>query len=522
MSGMTDFEFNFTKPQLKRAAVRSAQIPERILVLGNFSGHKTIETEIKPISLRTIHALDIDTFDSVLARIEPRIHLEAVGDSGVSLDIEIDDLDDFHPDSLFQKLEIFDSLREMRQRLLDPVTFAAAAAELNPNLTKTDNDGDTGAAVVRDATISPDQPDLREDDAATLERLLGKKSSADIDPPSRRDLRGPGGGDMTAFIRDLVAPYIVPEADPRQEVYVESLDEAIRKQMGAVLHSPSFQAVESAWRGLSWLLTELELGEDLQLFVCDMTKEELLADLRGAAGRLEESEFYRLVIDKEIGTLGGRAWSLLLGDYYFGHSEDDVFLLAALGAIASRAGAPFLAGAKPEVLGCRSLADSPDPSAWTTDDPTDRKRWESLRKSLQASWLNLALPRILLRLPYGPQTDSIESFPFEELTSDPDHESFLWGNPAFACSLLFVRSLLGGSGSQLSESLALEGLPAFVIPQDGAKTLKPCAEVLLSERAGMTILARGLIPLLSHRDHNGVSIIRIQSLAISPGSLEEK
>ncbi len=129
MSGMTDFEFNFTKPQPKHAAMRSEQIPQRILVVGNFSGHRRGETVAKPISQRTIHALDIDTFDSVLARIEPRIHLEAVGDSGLSLDIEINELDAFHPDSLYRKLDLFHSLREMRQRLLDPATFAAAAAE---------------------------------------------------------------------------------------------------------------------------------------------------------------------------------------------------------------------------------------------------------------------------------------------------------------------------------------------------------------------------------------------------------
>ena len=130
MSGKITFEFGFTRPQPQGEVLRSDQTPARILVLGNFSGRRHGETAAGAISKRTLHELDIDTFDSVLARLAPRIHLAALGDSGVNLDIEIGELDDFHPDALYRKLSLFRSLREMRQRLLDPATFAEAAAEL--------------------------------------------------------------------------------------------------------------------------------------------------------------------------------------------------------------------------------------------------------------------------------------------------------------------------------------------------------------------------------------------------------
>ncbi len=45
---------------------------------------------------------------------------------------------------------------------------------------------------------------------------------------STDDDTGSVGVGFSAFIRDLVAPHIIPDADPRQEVYVELLDEAIR------------------------------------------------------------------------------------------------------------------------------------------------------------------------------------------------------------------------------------------------------------------------------------------------------
>ncbi|MFH1843609.1 MAG: type VI secretion system contractile sheath large subunit [bacterium] len=516
MAGNIEFEFTFSQTHPDRNSSRTEQTPTRFLVLGNFSGCRRGEAAAGPISQRTLHQLDIDTFASVLTHLKPRIHLDSFGDNNTNLEIEIEEMDDFHPDGLFRKLDLFRSLREMRKRLLDPDTFTQAAAELDPGRAEAGHGTDEEADADQDgdASPAPDQQAPREDSSDTLERLLGKKPAADAEPSPQQTISR-GKAALTPLIRDLIAPYIIPEADPRQDVYVESVDAAIREQMRSVLHYPTFQAVESGWRGLDWLVSELEIGEELQLFACDLTKEELLADLRGTAGRLEDSEFYKLLIEKEIGTPGGRIWSFLLGDYSFGHSEDDVFLLAALGAIASRAGAPFLAGAKAEILGCQSLAENPDSSTWSVGDPADRERWASLRSSLQASWLGLALPRVLLRVPFGSRTDTIESFPFEELTGDPDHESFLWGNAAFACGLLLARDVLNQSGNQL-----LEGLPAYVNDRENVKTMQPCAEVLLSERVGLEILQQGLMPLLSHRDRNVVSIMRFQSLAEPPTPLE--
>lgn len=513
MSGRMDFEFGFASPHARRESAPTPGTPARILILGNFSGRRSGEAVPEPISQRRLHALDIDTFDSVLSRLKPRIHLDDLGSGGAGFNFAIDELDDFHPDALFRRLDVFRSLRDLRRRLLDPATFPAAAAELGPQPTAED------PAAEIDADRDDDASAPGEGDADTLERLLGRKPSADAGSHARRETLHTGGADLTSFIRDLVAPHVVPEADARQEVYVDSLDAAIRTQMRAVLHHPAFQAVEASWRGLDWLLRELELGEELQLFVCDVTKSELLGDLMSAADHLETSELYRLVVEQEIGTRGGRAWSLLLGDYHFGHSEDDVSLLSALGAVASQAGAPLLAGADAELLGSPSLAESPDPEAWTVDDPIARSRWDHLRNSLQSKWLGLVLPRVIMRLPYGPQTDPIESFPFEELTADPDHAAFAWGNGAFACALLLARTLLASDGSGQTDAPNIEGLPAYTFDGHDGKRLMPCAEVLLSDRAGREILERGFMPLLSHRNRNAVSIMRFQSLSDPPTPL---
>jgi type VI secretion system protein ImpC len=121
---------------------------------------------------------------------------------------------------------------------------------------------------------------------------------------------------------------------------------------------------------------------------------------------------------------------------------------------------------------------------------------------------------LLLRLPYGKQTDPIEGFAFEEMASGRDHEAFLWGNPAFGCALLLSQVFLDSGWSEpLDAYRDLLDLPAYAYQEGGEAKLQPCAEVWLGERAAQVILNRGVMPLLSHRHRNAVRLLRWQSLA---------
>src|SRR5690606_28830696 len=64
-------------------------------------------------------------------------------------------LDDFHPDHLFGEIGTFETLRRLRRQLLNPQTFAAAAAEVR-------------AWLPESATIATPEPDPA---AATAEPI---------------------------------------------------------------------------------------------------------------------------------------------------------------------------------------------------------------------------------------------------------------------------------------------------------------------------------------------------------------
>jgi type VI secretion system protein ImpC len=59
----------------------------------------------------------------------------------------------------------------------------------------------------------------------------------------------------------------------------------------------------------------------------------------------------------------------------------------------------------------------------------------------------------------------------------------------------------------------IDGLPLHVYEAEGEKQVKPCAEVLLTERDLDWILDQGYMALASIRDSDVVRLVRFQSIA---------
>ena len=103
------------------------ETPFRILVMGDFSGRAgrsetPAQRRLKPV------VIDRDNFDDVMAGLEVQLHVGGKGDQGVRL--QFSELDDFHPDRIYQQSQLFQQLREARRKLEDPKTFAEASAEI--------------------------------------------------------------------------------------------------------------------------------------------------------------------------------------------------------------------------------------------------------------------------------------------------------------------------------------------------------------------------------------------------------
>jgi len=498
MPGIMEFEFGSAggnKPQRKESS------PFVMLVLGNFAGNTREAKHPDPALLMQlpVRQVDIDNIDQLWSIFEPALVLDIAGNH---VELAPRNLDDFHPDQLFQQLPLFSELRQLRKRLLNPVTSAEALAEViasNP----TPQTADQPPQVTEDRTESGDQ---------MFERLLGdspKQATTASTPAVSTQSK------LDSFLQRVVGPHVVYELDPKAETAVDAVDLAIAASMRNILHHPDFQQLEGAWRSLYNLIQESEFGEELQLKVCSVSKDELLAGLPASAESMADSGLYQLLVGRFRRAADDDGFSVLLCNYSFGGAADDVALLATLGTLAEEHDAAIIAAAESELIGAFDLAQQPAANEWSK---ADNPFWDQLRESPVADRIGLALPRILGRLPYGQNTEEIDSFDFEELDArDPGtsgHDSFLWVNPTLAIAGLLAQSFTENSWNMSPDNNTDIGdLPAYSYELDGEQKLMPCAELLLPERSAEAILERGIMPIVSFRNRDMARLLRFQSIA---------
>ena len=485
--------------------------PFCIAILADFSGRRNRGLCEKGASLaaRGRIAVDVDNLEELPKKLGCEVQIPLGSKNGPQITLRFNQVDDFHPDRIFERLEIFQSLKQTRKLLQDPATFAEGASQVRSWLAEGQ---ETGKPDVEPTEVSSDQD---ESEVATIERLLGKR------PKPEQHLASSGQSvDIDSLIREVVRPYIVPAPDPQQGELIAQVDQAISGQMRAILHNPDLKELEANWRMLCFIISQLETDETLKVYVVDVSKEELSADLT-SADSLQSSGTYRLIAEKSAGAQGAGQYALLLAGYTFDKTAQDIRLLGQLARVAQAAGAPMLAAADSHFAGCASLATTPDPQdwRWQADQGADQL-WQGLRGSSEAAYVGLVLPRFLLRLPYGIDTDPVESFGFEEFLVFAGHEQYLWGNSAAICTYLlgmafreFGWSLTGGLGRYLT------GIPIHIYESEGEKRVTPCAETYLTERAMELIIGRGLMPVLSIKGQDAVQVPRFQSIADPPAPL---
>ncbi len=459
-------------------SVSLVERPFHIAVLGDFSGRRSrsvMETGRELAAKRPI-VIDRDNFDDVVERLAVELDLPVAGR------IRFRELEDFHPDRLYSELEMFRKLREASEEL--EVSIPQPAAPVPPP--------------------APREPDLNLD--GLLEAAV-EATGAEGTPP-----KGGPRDELRKWVEERVAPHLEPRADPRKQEWEALIGKTVAAQMRALLHFRDFQDLEAAWRSLFFLVRRLETGPMLKIHLLDISAPELAADLAEVED-LRETGLHRLL----AGVATDVPWGVVACLCSFGPGSDSLRTLARLSTITGSLGTPLLAAADPRLAGCKSLAQTPDPDDWDRESPAE---WREFRKLAVARGVGLALPRFLLRLPYGADTDPCEEIEFEEMGDAPEHERYLWGNPAVACVFLLAEAFLaGGWGFQPGERSQIDGLPLHIYRQDGESVAQPCAETLLTERAAERLLDAGLMPLVSYRDSDRVRLLRFQSVADPPSPL---
>jgi len=300
---------------------------------------------------------------------------------------------------------------------------------------------------------------------------------------------------------------------------IAEIDKKLSDQINLILHNERFQQLESAWRGLHYLVNNTETDEMLKIRVLNISKKDLgktLKKYKGAAW--DQSPLFKKLYEEEYGQLGGEPFGALVGDYYFDHTPGDVELLGQMAQTAAAAHAPFIAGAGPTLMGMDSWQELANPRdlAKIFGAP-DYAAWRSLRESDDAKYLGLAMPRFLARLPYGAKTNPVEEFEFEEETGDGDSHKYAWANSAYAMAVNVNRSfkMYGWCTSirGVESGGAVEGLPVHTFPSDdGGVDMKCPTEIAISDRREAELASCGLMPLIHRKNTDTAAFIGAQSV----------
>ncbi len=303
------------------------------------------------------------------------------------------------------------------------------------------------------------------------------------------------------------------------EAMIAAIDAKLTEQINLIIHHSDFQQLESAWRGLHHLVNNTETDEYLKIKVFNVSKKEVSKTLKKFRGTAwDQSPIFKKIYEEEYGQFGGEPFGLLVGDYYFDHSPQDVQLLGDMAQISAAAHAPFIAAAAPTVMQMDSWNELANPRDLTKIFQTpEYAAWRSLRESDDSRYLGLAMPRFLARLPYGAKTEPVDEFNFEEDTSGGESESYTWCNAAYAMATNITRAFkLYGWCSQIrgiESGGAVEGLPAHTFPdEDGGVAMKCPTEIAISDRREAELAKNGFMPLIFKKNSDFAAFIGAQSL----------
>ncbi len=305
------------------------------------------------------------------------------------------------------------------------------------------------------------------------------------------------------FVKQVMEGAMVISKDTEAMVNarIAQIDKLISMQLNEVMHHPDFQKLEASWRGLHYLVFQSETGERMRLRVMNVSKRDLLKDMERAT-EFDQSALFKKIYEEEYGTFGGAAYGALIGDYEFSNHPQDLSLLEKVSQVAAAAHAPFISAASPKLFNWEGFTELGGPRDLAKIfQSVEYAKWKSFRESEDSRYVALALPHILMRLPYGQENIPVEAFNYEEGVDGTDHSKYLWGNAAYAlgtrlteafAKFSWCAAIRGVEGGGL-----VQGLPTHTFKTDeGEVALKCPTEIAITDRREKEFADLGFVPLV--------------------------
>jgi type VI secretion system protein ImpC len=322
---------------------------------------------------------------------------------------------------------------------------------------------------------------------------------------------------VQAFIAELITPKREGEKVDKAlvDALIAEIDVKLSKQVDEILHHPLFQRLESAWRGLKFVVDRTDFRENNKLELLNCSKEDLLADFEDSP-EVPKSGLYKTVYSAEFGQFGGKPYGAIIANYDFGPGPQDIALLQKCASVATMAHAPFMAAAGPQFFGLKDFLNLPNlKDLKALFEGPQYTKYNSFRETEDARYVGLLMPRFLLRLPFGTNTVPVKGFNYEEDVVGK-HDAYCWGNAVFAMATRLTDSFAKYRwcpniiGPQAGG--AVENLPLHQYEAMGEVQTKPPVEVMLTERREFELSEEGFIGLTFRKDSDNACFFSANSV----------
>lgn len=475
------------------------ELPLRLLVLGNFTPNAPPPSDwasaSPPISV------DKNSFPSVMQQLQPQLSLDVPNRlSGspqeLTVDLSFPDMNAFRPEGIVQQVDGLASLLEIRRLVTQLSDRKLTLQQFGERLQKAGVEKTwlerfhkllgppkrkAESSQKRESKPSSDKLDVLLDMVD-----IGDEQTVSAQEPSEQSVKP---SHIDSLIRAIVQPEQGgPKADSSiADAIIDELNQTLNEQINDILHHSEFQQLESTWRGLKFLIDRTDFRENVQVELLSVPKSEL------------RDAIHHQVFTPEYNELTETPLSVMIADYEFDRSPEDMELLGDIARMVASMQVPFVASVGPAFFGLQTAEElSKLPPLRSYIQQPEYAKWNTLRDNEYSQYIALTMPRFLLRFPYGPDGIRVKEFAFTENAELPANH--LWGRGAFAVATTLIRSFIDNSWctqiTGLRSGGMVENLPVWSHRFAGRDVSIPL-DVLFSQNKEMEFVDGGFILLSS-------------------------
>ena len=358
-----------TEPRRPEGSV--PELPFRVLVIADLTGRDEV---VPPREVTK------DTLAELAERLAPRVTLEVEdrlggGPKPLRLELAFRAPRAFDPEQVAAEIPPVRELGEARAALTAVVAGKAGAETL---------DRLAGVPAIARLLQRPSAPPPAAGPAPTATGAGVGRLFDLVDVPGQAGTGGTGGNALDALVRAIGTGGTRAGVDrsTAQRALAE-IDALLQSQLAAVLEAPQLTALESAWRGLRFLVDRIDFRTAVRLEVA-------------SAPAARVSELLAAASDEE------RPVSLVLAPYELGPSTADAERAEAWARFGESLQAPVVAGVSPRFFGADAWSGATGGSsvAQLLERP-EFVQWRALRAKDTGYWLALVLGRVLARRPHA-------------------------------------------------------------------------------------------------------------------------